>query len=70
MRIEDEIEGKTKIRKALQHLPNQGKILSERKSIQENNKMNEATLEVTLRLQEGMKDDETMAPAAYEKKAQ
>ena len=30
-RIEDEIERKTKIPKALQHLSNQGKILSERK---------------------------------------
>ena len=54
-RIKDEIERKTKIPEALQHLSNQGKILSERKTIQENNMMNKATLEMTLRLQGGMR---------------
>ena len=37
--------------------------LSERKIIQENNIMNEATLEMTLGLQGGMKEDETMTSA-------
>ena len=62
-RIKDEIERKTKIPKASQHLSNQGKTLSERKTIQENNKMNEATLEMTLGLQRGMKEDEMMTSA-------
>ena len=45
--------------KALEHFSNQGKILNERKSIQENNIMKEATLEMTLKLQGGMKEDAT-----------
>ena len=57
-RIKDEIERKTKIPKALQHLSNQGK--TERKTIQENNMMNEAILEMTLGLQGGMKEGEMM----------
>ena len=59
-RIKYEIERKTKIPKAFQHLSNQGKTLSERKTIQENYIMNEATLEMTLGLQGGMKEDEMM----------
>ena len=62
-RIKDEIERKTKIPKALQHLSNQGKILNERKSIQENNIVKETTLEMTLKLQGGMKEDDTMNAA-------
>ena len=57
-RIKEENERGTKIPKALQHLSNQWKTLSERKTIQESNIMNEATLEMTLGLQGGMKGDE------------
>ena len=49
-RIKDENERKTKVLKALQHLSNQGKILRERKSTQENHIMNETIVEMTLRL--------------------
>ena len=56
-RIKDEIERKTKIPKALQHL------LSERKTVQENTIMNEATLEMTLGLQGGKKEDDMMTSA-------
>ena len=62
-RIKDELERKTKVPKALQHLSNQGKTLSERKTIQESNILNEATLEMTLGLQGGMKEDEMMTSA-------
>ena len=51
-RVKDEIERKTKIPAALQHFSNQGKKLSEKKTIQENNIMNEANLEMTVGLQE------------------
>ena len=53
-RIKDEVDRNTKMPKALQHLSNQGKALSERKNIQENNIINE----MTLGLQGGMKEDE------------
>ena len=43
-RTNDEIDRKTKIPKALQHLSNHGKILNERKSTQENNRMKELIL--------------------------
>ena len=65
-RIKDEIERKTKIPKALQHFSNQGKTQSERKAIQENNIMNEATLEMTLGLQGGMKEDEMTSAGSAE----
>ena len=63
-RIKDEIERKTKIPKALQHLSNKGKTLSERKTIQENTIMKEATLEMTLGLQGELKEFEMMTSAA------
>ena len=62
-RIKHEIERKTKTPKILQHLSNEGKTSSERKTIQEHNIMNEATLEMTLGLQGGTEEDETMTSA-------
>ena len=62
-RIKDEIERRTKIPKALQHLVNQGTTVSERKTIEGSNIKNETTLEMTLRLQSGMKEDEMMTSA-------
>ena len=62
-RSRDEIERKTKIPKALQHFSKQGKTPTERKTIQEHNIMNETTLEMTLGLQGGMKEDEMMTSA-------
>ena len=55
-RIKDEIERKTKIPKALQHLSKKAKTLIERKTIQEKTIMKEATLEMTLGLQGGLKE--------------
>ena len=40
-RIKDEMERRTKIPKALQHIVNQGKTSSERKTIEESNIKNE-----------------------------
>ena len=51
--IGDEIERIRKIPKARQHFVNQGKTLSERKTIEESDTKNETILEMTLRLQEG-----------------
>ena len=62
-RVKDEIERRTNIPKALQPLVNQGKTLGERKTIEESNIKDETTLEMTLRLQGGMKEDEMMTSA-------
>ena len=62
-RTKDEIERKIQIPKDIQYLSNQGKKLNEKQKIQENNTMNEATLEMTLGLKGGMKEDETMSSA-------
>ena len=56
-RIKDEIERKTKIPKAVQHLVSQGKSLSGKKTIEESN------TSMTLRLQGGTKEDEMMTSA-------
>ena len=62
-RIKDEIVRKTEFPKAVQHVSNQGEILNERNGTQENNTMKEATLEITLKLQGGVTNDDTMNSA-------
>ena len=57
VRIKDEVERNTKIPKDFQHFVNQGKVLSEKKTIAENNIKAGATLDMTFTLQGGTKDD-------------
>ena len=57
-RIKDEM-----IPKDLQHLVNQGRALSESKTVEESNINAETTLEMTLALHCGTKEDETMTSA-------
>ena len=50
----------TKIPQALEDLASQGKTLSEKKTIEESNINDEATLEMTWGLQGRLKEDEMM----------
>ena len=62
-RIKDEVERQTKIPTDHQHIVSQGKVLSEKKTIEKSNIKEEATLVMTMRLQGGAKDEELMTSA-------
>ena len=65
-RIMDVVERKTMILKNLHHLANQGKALSDKKTVEESNIEAETTIEMSMRPKGGMKKDEPMAPAEKE----
>ena len=65
-RILDDVERKTTIQQHVFYLANQGKALSDKKTIEESNIEAGTTIEMSMRLQGGMKKDETMAPVETE----